>query len=418
MSDTTGQPGWTGGQYSAYRALLGLYLAWHFAALLPWGGEVFSDRGVLPDGRYSPLLRLFPNPFLLADGPAAVTVVLCAGVLAALALAAGWRDRVAALAAWFALAALLGRNPLIANPSLPYVGLLLLLHAGTPRAPYGSLEARGRVDPAGSWFLPRDLWRVAWILMAAGYGYSGLTKLASPSWRDGSAVERVLANPLARDGGLPQLLLGLPEEGLRILTWGALAFELGFVALALVRPLRALAWTAMLGMHLGLILWIDFADLSLGMVLLHLFTFDPRWVPPRRAAKSEHVFYDGECGLCHRMVRFCLAEDAEGRAFRFAPLQGSTLASLVPAEARETLPDSIVVRTADGRLLVRSAAVAHVLRGLGGLHALAGMALSALPALLRDGGYDAVAHVRKRLFERPSELCPMLPRHLGARFDP
>jgi len=118
------------------------------------------------------------------------------------------------------------------------------------------------------------------------------------------------------------------------------------------------------------------------------------------------------------MVRFCLAEDVEGRAFRFAALQGATLASLVPAEVRATLPDSIVVRTADGRLLVRSAAIAHVLRALGGLHALAGLALSALPAPLRDGAYDAVARVRKRLFERPPELCPMLPRHLGARFDP
>ena len=145
MSDTAHQPGWTGGQYSVYRALLGAYLTWHFARLLPWGGEVFSDRGVLPDGDLSPLLRLFPNPFLVADGPAAVTLVLCIGVLAALALALGWRDRIAAVVAWFVLAALFGRNPLIANPSLPYVGLLLLLHAGVPRAPYGSLEARGRV---------------------------------------------------------------------------------------------------------------------------------------------------------------------------------------------------------------------------------------------------------------------------------
>jgi hypothetical protein len=33
-------------------------------------------------------------------------------------------------------------------------------------------------------------------------------------------------------------------------------------------------------MHLSLIALIDFADLSLGMVLIHLFTFDPGWVTP------------------------------------------------------------------------------------------------------------------------------------------
>lgn len=418
MSDATRQPGWTGGQYSVYRALLGTYLAWHFALLLPWGGEVFSDRGVLQGGDLRPLLRLFPNPFLFADGPAAVTLVLCVGVLAALALALGWRDRIAAVTAWCVLAALLGRNPLTADPSLPYVGLLLLLHAGVPRAPYGSLEARGRVDPAGSWHLPRALWRVAWILMAAGYGYSGFTKLASPSWREGSAVARVLASPLARPGGLPELLLGLPEGLLRVLTWGALAFELGFAAVALVRPLRPLAWAAMLLMHLGLILLIDFADLSLGMALLHLFTFDPRWIAPRRTAASAHVFYDGECGLCHRTVRFCLAEDASGTAFRFAALQGETFARLVSGEARAALPDSLAVRTADGLLLVRSDAIAHILRALGGLHGALGLGLRAVPRPLRNAGYDAIARVRKRLFAKPEGLCPLLPPHLGARFDP
>ncbi|MGH7213559.1 MAG: hypothetical protein ACREIT_02165 [Tepidisphaeraceae bacterium] len=34
-------------------------------------------------------------------------------------------------------------------------------------------------------------------------------------------------------------------------------------------------------MHLGLMVLIDFADLSLGMVMLHAFTFNPAWVKRR-----------------------------------------------------------------------------------------------------------------------------------------
>ena len=34
----------------------------------------------------------------------------------------------------------------------------------------------------------------------------------------------------------------------------------------------------------------------------------------------ERLFYDGSCALCHWAVRFVLARDREGRAFRFAPL--------------------------------------------------------------------------------------------------
>lgn len=49
--------GWSGGQYSLFRALLGLYLLVHFADLVPWGAELFSRRGVLPDASVSPLDR-------------------------------------------------------------------------------------------------------------------------------------------------------------------------------------------------------------------------------------------------------------------------------------------------------------------------------------------------------------------------
>ena len=82
--------------------------------------------------------------------------------------------------------------------------------------------------------------------MAVGYSYGGATKLVSPSWLDGTALARVLANPLARPGGLRLLLLELPDVVLRVATWGALAFELGFVLLALSRRLRPFAWGAML----------------------------------------------------------------------------------------------------------------------------------------------------------------------------
>src|ERR1043165_6824009 len=83
---------------------------------------------------------------------------------------------------------------------------------------------------------------------------------------------------------------------------------------------------------------------KVGLVLLHLITCDPDWLPPRGGA-PDRVFYDGTCGLCHRLVRFVLAEDRTGRVAVFAPLQGETLTSeLSPAELR-LLPDSVVVLT-------------------------------------------------------------------------
>jgi len=409
--------GWTGGQYSLFRALLGAYLAVHLAMLLPWGTELFSSQGVLPDATLSPLARAFPNVLALHDAPWFVSALLGLGLLASALLALGWRDRIAALFLWYLWACLFGRNPLIANPSLPYVGFVLLAHALLPPAPYGSLAATGRVDPDGGWRMPRGIFLAAWIALAAGYTYSGCNKLVSPSWVDGSAMARVLENPLARPGFVRAALLGLPEGLMRALTWGALALELAFAPLALIRRTRPLAWSAMLAMHLGLIVLIDFADLSLGMVLVHLFTFDPAWIPGR-AAETGRVFYDGSCGLCHRFVRFVLAEDRSGSAFRFAPLQGETFASALPAERRAELPDSVVVSTADGQVLARSTAVIHVMERLGGLWRVLAVLLRIVPRPLRDLGYDLVASVRKRIFAKPSDACPLAPRSLAARLDP
>ena len=175
--------------------------------------------------------------------------------------------------------------------------------------------------------MPDGIFLVAWILLALGYTYSGLTKLASPSWLDGTAMERVLQNPLARPGWLRDLLLTLPPSLLRAMTWGALAAEIAFAPLALVRSARPWIWLVLLLMHFGLIMVVDFTDLSLGMIMIHFFTFDPAWIPAKPAAGTDILFYDGSCGLCHRAVRFILAEDRSGTAFRFAPLGGETFAS-------------------------------------------------------------------------------------------
>lgn len=408
--------GWTGGQYSLVRATLGLYLAVHFARLVPWGAELFSRAGMMPDARASPLSILFPNVLTWLDAPWMVTLLLSAGVAAGLMLALGLRDRWAAVVAWYVWACLLGRNPLILNPGIPYVGWMLLAHACLPRAPYGSWDARGRVDPGGGWRFPPSLFAAAWIVMAAGYTWSGLMKLTSPSWIDGSAIARVLDNPLARPGPLRDFVLDLPGPALAAATWGALALEVAFAPLALLRRVRPWLWLALLGLHFSLIGLIDFADLSLGMVMLHLFTFDPDWIPRRSAAAIETLFYDGTCGLCHRAVRFLLAEDPDGAAFRFAPLDSDAFRDGVPEAERARIPDSLVVLTADGRVLTRSTAVRHLMHRLGGIWRLLAAVAGVLPAGFLDATYDGIARIRHRLFARPKEACPLLPPHLRGRF--
>ena len=408
--------GWTGAHYSLYRCGLGAYLFVHFAMLLPWGEELFSNAGMVPDAEVSPLFPLFPNPLFVWDAPALVTGAIALGCAASAALAIGWRDRGAALGLWFLWACLFTRNPLIANPSLPFIGWLLLVHAVVPSRPYGAWHSRGEPDPGAHWRMPPALFAAGWILMALAYTYSGAAKLGSPSWIDGTALARVLENPLARPTVLRDLVLALPEPLLRAATWTGLGLELFFAPLALFRVLRPWLWLALLAMHLALILLIDFADLSLGMVVLHAFTCDPGWIAPARATGRARVYYDGACGLCHRTLRFLLAEDRTD-AFRYAPLDSDAFRTAVAPSQREKLPDAIVVLTPQGEILTRSAALLYCGSRLGGAWRLAANLLGWLPMGLRDRVYDAIAAHRRRWFATPQDACPLVPEPLRKRFE-
>jgi predicted DCC family thiol-disulfide oxidoreductase YuxK len=387
---------WTGGQYSLVRFVFGAYLFLHFVQLVPWAEEIFET--VLPRDA-SPLIRLFPNVLAFAD---VATPLIVAAAIASVFFALGLFDRIAAIFLWYVLASLFGRNPLISNPSLPFAGWLLLLHACLPPAPFWSLAARGRVDPRGNWSFPPPLFAALWIVMSLGYSYSGWTKLVSPSWVDGTALARVLNNPLARPSFIRDLMLQTPDALMHVATWGALALELLYAPLALFRRARPLLWLAMLLMHLGLMVLIDFADLSFMMVILHLFAFNPAWVPRRATADADLVLYDGTCGLCHRSVRFIVAEDQHG-AFTFAPL---------PEGGEKS---SVEVRTGE-RLLTKSSAVIHILHRLGGYWRVVGFVFSLVPRALRDAGYDFIARIRYRIFGRTKEACPLMPPDLRSRF--
>jgi predicted DCC family thiol-disulfide oxidoreductase YuxK len=139
---------------------------------------------------------------------------------------------------------------------------------------------------------------------------------------------------------------------------------------------------------------------------------------PLPAPSPELLFYDGHCGLCHRAVKFVLRHDRRGTAFRFAPLQGDTFQARVPPENRAGLPDSVVVLTADGKLLTRSDAFLHIFRRLGGeWRVLAGI-LEVIPRPMRDAVYNTIARIRYRVFGTRDDLCPIVPADLRARFDP
>lgn len=278
--------GWTGGQYSLYRALFGLALLVQLARTLP-------------------------------EAPVLALALPIAG-----AFALGAADRLAAVVLAVIWTGVFAADGAIASA-------LLIAHALVPGHPFGSLAARGRIDPGGGWRMP---------------------------------------------GWLP------------------------------------------LGARLALVAALVSGDRSPWMLLLAFLAFDPAWIAPVRDAEPARLFYDGACGLCHSAVRFLLAEDRDGRGFRFAPLQGEAFERAIPASVRATLPDSLVLVVPDGAHLLRSAAVLEICARLGGFWRALGIASRLIPTPWLDRAYDGVARVRARVFTRPADACPVLPPELRARF--
>lgn len=380
------------------RVFLGLYLVTHFMHLIPYGRELFSAEGIFPDAHELPTYGVIPNPLFWLDSPPLVTIGLGILTLCSAAFACGRQVRVLALILWVGWASLLSRSPFIANPSIPFVGLMLLCFAALPKAP----------RPEAT----RYLWAGMWVIMALSYSISGIHKLGSPSWIDGSALKVLTANPLARDYPITDLLASLPAWLSQTMTWGALGLEILFAPLACLRRLRPWIWLAMIAMHVGILGLVSFADLTIGMLLLHVFTFDERWVPGASRVGSESrrrpiVFFDGDCVMCNHLARTLLTLDSQGQ-LDVAPLGGTTFQEAIPESLRMSLPDSIVLCDLDGAVYTHFEAVRRISSYLGGIPRVAASLCGLIPVGAQKCLYEWVARLRYRVFGRTTTSCGLL----------
>jgi predicted DCC family thiol-disulfide oxidoreductase YuxK len=127
---------------------------------------------------------------------------------------------------------------------------------------------------------------------------------------------------------------------------------------------------------------------------------------------STVVFYDGICGLCNGFVAFLLARDTRQR-LRFAALQTPIARQIlephgIDLSALNTIYVVAGWQTPSERVLARSAAVLHAVRQLGGFWSLAAGLASVVPRPIANVAYDAIAHIRYRLFGK-YDRCPIPP---------
>lgn len=118
------------------------------------------------------------------------------------------------------------------------------------------------------------------------------------------------------------------------------------------------------------------------------------------------VFFDGECGLCDRVVRWLMRLDTDEQ-LQFAPLQGGT--------ARERLTAGLVTELGtmvawnEGQVWTRSEALQEILRVIGRPWWLRAL-LAVSPRTLSNLGYRLVASQRHRFGSGYGQCEPLSAR--------
>jgi len=379
-------------QFALFRMIFGLYLLVHFLYLIPVAGELWSSAGFISDVKLNPSYGFFPNMLYVWSTPLAVTVFVSVMAMLSFFVMIGFYRRTASVLLWYGWACLFHQNNLILNPGIPMVGWLLLALALIPKG-----EGWGLSKADKEWAMPSILFWGAWIIAGVAYTISGLDKAMAPSWQDGSAITHLLNNPLARDYFLRDFFLWMPEVFRQFLTWFTLVLEVVFGLLALFSKTRKWAWIMIMAMHFGILLIVDFPDLTLGVIMLHLFTFDARWFS---IAKGERIIiFDGVCGFCNKSIDALMRLD-EDKLFKYTSLQGEYAKKLAIPKGL----DSIIFYD-NGTLYYKSTAILKILRSLGGIWILSNI-FYIIPKIVRDFIYDIIAKYRYYIFGK-MESCRM-----------
>ena len=110
------------------------------------------------------------------------------------------------------------------------------------------------------------------------------------------------------------------------------------------------------------------------------------------------IIYDGECSLCLGVVRF-IRRYGKKADFELIPQQSAEGASLISKHQISSKDTNSVIYLADGKYFLRSSAVLHILKDMGGWWSLFYVFIL-VPPFLRDALYRLIAKYRKLFSNR------------------
>jgi predicted DCC family thiol-disulfide oxidoreductase YuxK len=286
------------------RAQPGLFQAFH------------TDAGVLPRTvlieSIGDAWRLTPQ--LLSGTSQGTAWVFAVHALLGLGLLLGWKSRLMALGCWFLTLGLQNRTPPIVQGGDLYFRMQLLIAALLPVGSAFSLDRLFRRYEPDEEKISSTFSSAATFLLVLQitcvYFFAGLLKWAEPDWQAGLGTRYAL---LALQFATPfSLKLSQWKAFTWPANWATVWGELLIPLVAFFLPLKkrpdAWVWAGILalaGLHLSISLFLQ-VGLFGAISLVPLLALIPGsfWKSRNRRSSFQGVnlFYDGECGVCWRMI--------------------------------------------------------------------------------------------------------------------
>lgn len=245
--------------------ILGLYLTYHFLSLAPYAAEMFGATSWLTEENLPN--KVFGFPFVLKSDAAIsaylVTLALSAGMLI-------WNrwTHLFSVYIWLGFIGLVSRNPFYYELTIDYLGWLCL-----------SVAVLHWVKDSDYFFFQR----AAWFVLGVGYLASGISKLESPHWTSGDAMSLFYASDILTRFQWLQL----NEAASKTIGWSVILIEILFLPAIFHSSMRKGAWAASVLMHLGIATTTQLTEISLAMLVFHLFLFESSWIEDTKWLKKK-----------------------------------------------------------------------------------------------------------------------------------
>jgi hypothetical protein len=181
--------------------------------------------------------------------PGAVSLLFVVLIIASLLFTVGLLRQVMALILWGGWVILYNLNNLTVDPSLGFIGLLLLVFATVPCGEPLVLGKRFLLSTP-AWRMPAITYWGIWFIFGMAFTVSGLEKFSSHIWTSGSAMGYFFSGPVGLSNQLVDWVITWPTFLHQLITWIVLYSQLLAVGMILFRKTRIILWLVLTGLFI------------------------------------------------------------------------------------------------------------------------------------------------------------------------